>query len=310
MTVAKPAYAAAHFGLEIDGCKDIGFVKSLEGGNVKTDLIKYQNGASHPTFLRIGRPKYDDIKFQVGMSMSQGIYDWMKGFFSGDVQRHSGSMIAADFNLCEKARRNFDHAMITEIAFPKLDGGDKGSCYMNVTLCAETVTYQEGKNEKLKENLKQAQKSWSPCNFSFSIDGFEDACRRVTKVDGFSIKQKPIDYAHGNLRAGLKMAGRVEIPNISFYLPEADAQPFIKHHEKFVIGGSAEQPQLKGTIECYDHWGMQNKGGAIFWIDFMDATLFAVTHDKSDAGGEDIKQVKVELGVEKMDFFYPLMELQ
>jgi len=234
----------------------------------------------------------------------------MKGFFSGDVQRHSGSMIAADFNLCEKARRNFDHAMITEIAFPKLDGGDKGSCYMNVTLCAETVTYQEGKNEKLKENLKQAQKSWSPCNFSFSIDGFEDACRRVTKVDGFSIKQKPIDYAHGNLRAGLKMAGRVEIPNISFYLPEADAQPFIKHHEKFVIGGSAEQPQLKGTIECYDHWGMQNKGGAIFWIDFMDATLFAVTHDKSDAGGEDIKQVKVELGVEKMDFFYPLMELQ
>jgi len=300
----RPAYAAAHFGLQLDGSEDVGLVKSIEGGGVKTDLIKYQNGGEHPTFLRMGRPKYEDIKLQVGMSMSKGLYDWMESFFRGVPLRKTGSIIAADFNMRARARRNFDQAMITDLTFPKLDGSDKGACYMSVTIAPETIAYEPGDGQTLKFDYRsKPQKLWAACNFDFTIDKYPDACRRVTKVDSFTIKQKPIDYADGATRAGIKLPGRIEYPNLTFYVPESDAQPFIDHHKTYTMGGAQQaDARLSGAINVYPHKG----GTPIFTVKFSGGEIFGLTHDKSDASSEDIKQVKIEVGIEGMEFEYPL----
>lgn len=309
MLPQRPAYAAAHFGLQLDGSEDVGLVKSIEGGGVKTDLIKYQNGASHPTFLRVGRPKYEDIKVQVGMSMSKALYDWMEAFFAGNAMRKSGSIIAADFNMCARARRDFAEAMITELQFPKLDGNDKNACYMAVTISPETMDYKPGGGEKLKFDYRsRPQKLWAACNFDMVIDQFgADATKRVTKIDAFTIKQKPIEYAVGGLRAAAKMPGRVEYPNLVFYMPEADAQPFIDHHKKYVIDGTTQiETRLTGAIHIYDHRG----GTPIFEVKFAGGEIFNIAHDKSDAASEEIKQVKLEMGIEKLEFVYPMQWIE
>ena len=300
-TIAPRAYGAAHFGLELDQKKDIGLFKSIEGGGMKTELIKYQNGAQHPTFFRLGKAKYEDIKVQVGMAMSQPFYEWVKEFFTGVPVRKTGAIVAADFYYKERARREFDQAMITEVGFPKLDGNDKGPCYMNVTISPETVTYKQGSNQPITQPEKtRPQKLWAACNFDFKLDGFGEACARVTKVDAFTIKQKPIEYHQGMVRHAVKVPGRIEYPNIAFYVPEADAQPFFDHHTKYTQKGTVQpDTRLHGEIITYD-----NKGGRLFSVEFTGSEIFNITHDKSDAGGEEIKQVKVEVCVEAMTFTY------
>lgn len=295
------AYGAAHFALVLDGAQ-IGMFKSLEGGNVKTDFVKYQNGAEHGTFYRLGRPKYEDIKVTVGMSMGKAFYEWLSSFFRGEAVRKNGSMLAGDFHFNERARRDFAEAMITEVGFPKLDGNDKAACFMNVTISPETVTYKPGSGGKIPNSSEgdgwTRQKTWAACNFAFRLDGFEDACKRVTKVDAFTIKQKPIEYASGGLRHVTKTPGRIEYPNIAFYVPEVDAQKFIDHHTKHVIGGEVQaSTRLKGELRCLDAT-LQD----VFVLEFQGADIFAITHDKNDASSEEIRQVKIEICVESMTF--------
>jgi len=298
---ANRAYAAAHFALELDQKKNVGLFKAIEGGGMKTELIKYQTGAQHPTFFRLGKPKYEDIKVQVGMAMSEPFYKWLESFFKGVPVRKTGAIIAADFRYYERARREFDQAMITEATFPKLDGNDKSPCYMNVTIAPETMVYKPGSRERIAQPEKlSAQKLWAACNFDMKIDKYPEACRRVTKIDSFTIKQKPIEYAQGMVRHAVKVPGRVEYPNITFYVPEADGQPFFDHHMKHTaLGGVSDPTRMTGEINTYD-----NQGGLLFTVRFAGGEIFNVTHDKSDASSEEIKQIKVEVCVETMTFEY------
>ena len=125
-------YAAAHFALELDGKKDVGLFRSIEGGGVKADVMTYQNGASYDKWRSIGKPKFEDIKVQVGMSMSKPFYEWIEKFFDGIADRKNGAIVAADFYYNERARREFTNAMIKELTFPKLDGQDTKAAYMSV----------------------------------------------------------------------------------------------------------------------------------------------------------------------------------
>jgi hypothetical protein len=65
------AYAAAHFALELDGKDSVGLFRSIEGGGVRADVMTYQNGGTYDRWRQLGKPKFEDIKLQVGMSMSQ-----------------------------------------------------------------------------------------------------------------------------------------------------------------------------------------------------------------------------------------------
>jgi phage tail-like protein len=301
------AYSAAHFALELDGQKSVGLFRSIEGGGVKVDVAQSHQGHRFETFKQLGKPKYEDIKLQVGMAMSEPFYEWIEDFFRGTVTRKTGAIVAADFYYKERARREFDQAMITELAFPKLDGEDKNPCYMTVTIAAETIKYAKGTGDALQPSPGfDRQKLWAACNFDFSIDGFEGACQRVTKVDGFSIKQKPIEYHHGQQRHASKLPGRIEYPSLVFYVPEADAQPFFDEHQKTGLdGGLQPDTRLHGKINTRD-----NEGGLLFTVEFFGAAITNVTIDKSDASSDAIKLVKVELCTESMFFTYLRMMLE
>ncbi|MEO8555009.1 MAG: phage tail protein, partial [Kofleriaceae bacterium] len=128
------SYAAAHFALELDGKDTVGLFRSIEGGGVRADVMTYQNGANYDRWRQLGKPKFEDIKLQVGMAMSQPFYDWIAKFFDGKADRKTGAIVAADFYYKERARRDFTEAMIKELTFPKLDATDKNPAYMTVAL--------------------------------------------------------------------------------------------------------------------------------------------------------------------------------
>ncbi len=221
------SYAAAHFGLELDGSDSVGLFRSIEGGGVRADVMTYQNGGNYLRMRQLGKPKFEDIKVQVGMAMSQPFYDWIENFFAGNAVRKTGAIVAADFYYNERARREFDGAMIKELTFPKLDAADKNAAYMSLGIAVETLKFMPGNAKKLvKPNGFDNQKLWTACNFSFFLEGFGDQCKRVTKIDSFTVKQNVIEYHMGGQRAPIKTPSGIDFPNIAFYVPEADVEAF------------------------------------------------------------------------------------
>lgn len=300
------AYAAAHFALELDGKDSVGLFRSIEGGGVRADVMTYQNGANYDRWRQLGKPKFEDIKLQVGMSMSQPFYTWLADFFKGVPTRKTGAIVAADFYYNERARRNFKAAMIKELTFPKLDGQDKAAAYMNVALSVEEIEFLKGSGKKLDAPAGfDGQKVWTACNFRFRLDNYADACHRVTKVDSFTVKQNIAEHHVGGRKAAIKTPTAIDFPNITFYVPEADAQPFMDHLAKKVGFGGKGKGQVRvptemhGTIECFDH-----SERTLFTLEFFGADIIAVSPDRSDATSEEIKQVKVELYTERMSFKY------
>jgi phage tail-like protein len=312
---ANRAYSAAHFALELDNRKDVGLFRSIEGGGVKADVMTYQYGVhkdngGHHRWKILGKPKFEDIKLQVGMAMSQPFYDWIRDFFVGKATRKNGSISAADFYYVERARRNFKEAMIKELTFPKLDASDKNAVYMTVALAVEELEFVKGNGQKLEPPKGfEGQKLWTACNFDLTLHGLEDACKRVTKVDSFTVKQATTEYHMGGRKHAVKTPTQMEYPNLTFYVPEADAQPFMDHMKKRVgfVAQGEQRPDvnLHGSVNVRD-----NEGHNIFSVNFVESDIVSITPDKSDATSEDVKQVKVELYTEKMEFFYPVMELE
>lgn len=64
------------------------------------------------------------------------------------------------------------------------------------------------------------QKAWLPANFRLKIDGLEDACARVNKIDSFTIKQSTADDDGDG-------APDTEFSEFSFTCPVEAAPPFM-----------------------------------------------------------------------------------
>ena len=299
-------YAAAHFALALDGVSDLGLFRSIEGGNVKADVMTYQSGPIYDRWRQLGKPKFEDIKLQVGMAMSQPFYDWIADFFDGKPTRKTGAIVAADFYYKERARRKFTNAMINELTFPKLDGSDKSAAFMGIGMCVEGMVFKPGDGALITQSKGwKPQKLWTACNFRFRLDGFEPACSRVSKIDSFTVKMAVLEYHGGGHRAPIKTPSPIDFPNISFYVPESDAQLFLNHVQKRIIADKAQQPgRLTGMIQTFDH-----ERNDLFTLQFSGAEIVSVTADKSDSSSEEIKQVKIELFTEKMDFKYAPQQL-
>lgn len=294
-------YSAAHFVLELESKNNmVGVIRSVDGGGVKSEIMTYQSGNSHDTWRQIGKPKYEDLKIEFGMAMSNSFYNWIQAFFRGEVVRKDGAVVAADFLYKERARREFQSAIISEISFPKLDGTDKNPCYMTATIVPETLRFERGSSNAINANFGEAQRLWTPANFELVLDGFDDACRRVTKIDGFTIKQQIHEYHAGNLRDPIRVPGLLEFPNLSFYVPEADAQPFIEHYTKFGINGEPQKAaRHTGSITCMD-----NAGEELCTVTLEGVDIAHIAPEKHDSSSEDIKLVKIEIAIENMEFEY------
>ncbi len=305
------SYSAAHFALALDGIEKVGLFRSIEGGNVKADVMTYQYGAHYDRWRQLGKPHFEDIKLQIGMSIGKPFYDWIANFFTGVPDRKDGNIIAADFYYKERARRHFTNAMIKELTFPKLDGSDKNAAYLGIGLAVEGMTFVKGSGEVIKDSIAwDPAKLWTACNFRFKISTpgpLSESTGRVSKVDSFTIKMNVIEYHGGGHRAPIKTPSQIDFPPISFYVPEADAQPFYDHvHNQIIKEKAVDLPKrIDGYIETYD-----NQNHPLFFVNFIGAQVLAVTPEKSDASSEEIKQVKIDIHPESMEFSYPRFEVE
>jgi len=295
------AYSAAHFVLELDKSEIAGFFRSVEGGGIKADVLTYNMGSNADQWRQLAKPKYDDVKIQVGMSMSQTFYAWIESFFAGKVARKNGAILAGDFHYKERARRDMYEVLISEVSIPKFDAADRSPCYLTVTMVPERILFAAGSQRDLSPHVTASQqKLWTPNHFELVIGGLEQATRRTTKIDSFSIKQQILEYRSGNRLDAVRVPGRVVFPNLTFYVPEADSKPLIDHFTQRVQRGAPPEPTRRnGAITA-----TSSDGSPLCTISLFGIDISAIGPDKSDSTSQEIKQVKVDITVEKMAFSY------
>lgn len=297
-------YSSAHFSVEIDDIDKSGnalpTLRSVEGGGVKAEVINYQMGEHGDIWRQIGKPKYEPIKMTFGIADATGFWSWIDAFLKGSHVRHNGAIVAADHNYKEKARREFKEAIISEIAFPKWDAAAKDQANITVTIDPEKVEFKPPGSKTIDARDKSAasQKHITACNFDFSIDGYEVDTHRCTKIDAFSIKVKTIEAHNGNRLEPIKVPGKMEMPNLVFYVPEPDAAGLRALHNDRMNGIRDDVGKGRtGKLIFYNNQ-RQDRGE----LQFFGLHIFNVSSEKADANSEDMKLTKVECAVEKIEF--------
>ena len=300
-SVGSRPYSGAHFALTL-GTDDMGLIRSIEGGGIKADVMTSAYGGGSVDALQrtsqLGKFKFDDIKVQVGMGMSQPFYNWIAEFFVGKGTRRDGAIIAADFSYHERARREFKDALIKEITFPALSASDKNPAYMSVGIAAEQIAFVAGDGNALPPPAKTSEQLlWTSCNFHFTLDGFDDACRRVSKIESFTIKQTIIEQHVGGQLYPTKMPSRIEFPNLAFSVPEADAAALLNQFASTTMAGVITP--IGGSLEILD-----GGGHTLCTVTIAGAQIISATPDSSNSTNEDIKHVKFEITTESMTLTY------
>jgi hypothetical protein len=294
-------YVSSHFKLEL-GETDVGFLRSAEGGGLKADILTYQQGSVQDHWRQAGRPKFDDMTVSVGMNLSKSFYSWISAFFARKGERMHGAIVTADFNYKEVGRRTFSQALISQVDLPALDASKAEPAYMSVKITPEDVKYEKKEGPKLEAPVRPEStgKMWQSSNFLLTVDGYDDACKRVTKVDAFTLKQQILEYPSGDKRFSLKIAGKLEYPNITFYVPAVDAQPFVDASKKRLVDNEAPTPtRLNGALQY-----LTNDKKVLCTVTLSGVDIISAEAQKLDSSAESFLFYKISIQVEKIDFEY------
>ena len=205
-------------------------------------------------------------------------------------------------HLKEIGRLDFHQALISEIGLPALDASSKEPARMTLKISPEWTKNKPRKTpgESIAGRYPidpRKQKRWMPCNFRLRIDGLEEACKRVSKIEALTIKQKNVELSVGEHRYNLREPASLEIPNLVITLTEHAGQGFYDWHEKFVLEGhNTPEYEKTGTLEYLD----SNMKDILFVCHFHHLGILKLTPDK--LGAEEIRRMKVEMYCESMEW--------
>ncbi|MBX3156968.1 MAG: phage tail protein [Deltaproteobacteria bacterium] len=299
MTLQKRSYAQGHFELRIDGHATTAYLKSVEGGFSKVSVVDEPIGPHNERIKHSSTVEIDPISIEFGISGAKDILKWIQKSWRKQHMRYSGQITHADFNLHPTFEHEMMDCLITETAFPTLDGSSKEAGFLKCKIQPERTKYRTlpPSESKIKSDLGRKQKSWLPSNFRFTIDGIDDM-QYTNKLDGFTVKQGIKKFYTGEDRFPTIEPTKIEFPNLSGTIALAYADKLFKWHEEMVMkGGKDHRLQKSGAIEFLSPDLKQT----LFTINLFEIGIANVTIDKSTANTDSIKRVKFELYVGRMD---------
>jgi hypothetical protein len=296
MAVTDRTYVSGRFALDLNG-GFAGFLKSVEGGSLKANVITEPAGLDNRVHKHIGQPEYGDIKLQLGLSSSPAINDWIQASWDKKYMRKAGAIIACDFDYKEKGRRTFTEALISEVGFPALDGAGKEPAYMTVGLSPESIRFEKGTGAVVKGTFTEHQKAWLPSNFRFTMADLNT--KMTTKIEAFTVKQTSAKHETGEARDSMREPAKTEFPNLTITIAESHAQSWIDWADDFIIkGNNGQSAEKDGSIVFMS----PNQKDELGTIELKSCGISSIDLDKREANAEAIAKVKIELYVEWMVF--------
>jgi hypothetical protein len=303
MTIlTRNSYAAGHFELQIDGHKSTAYVKSVEGGWSRANIVDDAHGADPQRLKQISNVDIDPITMEFGLAGANDMLKWIQGSWNRTFSRRNGQITHADFDLKSSFEHEFFEALITETTFPSLDGTSKEGGYIKCKLQPErVVTKALDSGRPVSGDQSPKEKIWVPSAFRFLIDGIDDM-QYVNKIESFTITQGIKKFYTGASRFPRVEPTNLKFPNLSGTISLKYADNLIKWHRDYIKtddGAGTKDPiaQKSGAIEFLT----PDRKKTIFRINLYEVGLAFIGVEPSKANDDSLKRLKFELYVHRMD---------
>jgi phage tail-like protein len=295
----KRPFVGRWFGLVLDGNKNVGMLRSVEGGTIKADAVVQQGGGLIHKMKGIGLPSYEPITVSVPTHMSPVFWEWIEASMEGKHERKNGSILFYDPTMTVVHEMEFKQALITECGFGNLDASSKDPYSINVKFIPEVIVNIPDPGTKHAIHMPPAQKRWTSHNFDFGIDGFKKI--PVSKVEGLQFTQKTKPFAVGSQRWYQQEPVSIDFPNIKVSVPLAFAKPYYEWVDKLITKGhNAAKHDKTGHITMFtSDFSAEN-----LRVDLHGVEIVSIGMDKSDTNTDKAKNAIVELSVERLKLKY------
>lgn len=302
-------YAMSRFQVKVDGHPITSYVKSVEGGLIKTESATELVGSYHLPRRHLATRTVEPITMDVGLSGT----DWVMGLLEKFINRQdhtrlSGEILHCDVNTALRFRQEFTRALITEIAFPALDAVSKDSAFVKVKLQPESVDYEAfgSAGPKLSPEKETKQKLWN-CNafrINLELNGQDMGCDKATKLEAFTVKLGTKAHQRGVNFLPEYIPTKLEFPKLSMTMPMHYATKMINWYRatsKPTDGSGQKQDtqagyEATGSIEFLD----PTRSKTLYTINLEGVAPENWTVPKTDASSTTTKLCKFDMYVHKM----------
>lgn len=286
-----------HFELAIDGHADTAYLKTVEGGYVRAALMDEPIGPDNHRIKHSSVASIEPFSMELGMSGANDVLRWIQQSWRKEWARRNGEIRHANFDLYQTFTHQFFDALITETTFPTLDGGSKDTAYIKIKVQPENVITKKATGGRVKSNLGKKQKMWMCSGFRLNIDGIDDM-KYTNKIESFTIKQGVKTLYTGSERLPQVEPTKLEFPAIMGTIALGYADKLLEWYEQAVVKGVAESTAQKhGSLEFLS----PDRSDVLFRINLYEIGLGHCQIPQSTANAEQIKRVKFELYVGRMD---------
>ncbi len=300
MTVQKRSYTSGHFELQIDGHASTAYLKSVEGGWVRASVVDEAIGTHNERIKHTSTVEVEPFTVDFGLAGAKDVLLWIQGSWRKDWDRRNGQITHANFNLYETFEHEFYDALIQETTFPTLDGAAKEAAYMKIKVQPERVIHKKKSGDsgpRVGGQFGNKQKMWMPSGFRLNIDGL-DEMRYTNKIESFTVKQGIKKLYTGEDRFPQIEPTKIEFPNISGTISLQYADRLLEWYDKYVVKGQKDpKAQKSGSIEFL----APDRESTIFQINLYEIGLHYAAIQQATANADQIKRVKFELYVGRMD---------
>lgn len=267
---------------------DIAGYRTMNGTHAELNI----NSQSAAGVLSVNKSMNGTYEMQIIPGTSAELSSWINSFVNSNPAPAKLDIIVPPKSGAADKTLDFKNAFITEIEFPKMDAGAKEAFAMKITIRPEQIEYSAG-GGKLKTTVEKKEKQWTTSNFKIELGNLP--CSSITKLELPKFTAKIAKDLAGPAKDYRITPGKLEYPNITFYLPEIDSKPWVdwyKHFEKtnetktgsFTIRDANDKSQF--TINLDDIKPVQinpaGEGG-------YKVTIASITPAKGDiSGGQQI----------------------
>ena len=148
------------------------------GGEIFAQVVK-DGGAVPYVKKHPGLVEYEDVTVDVGLAMSDALFDWIAAEWAGKAQPKDCVLLTAGYDFAIKAQRHLKGARIAATTIPALDATSKAAAPLSVRLIPGSIALSPGVGKLQLKSLKQ--RLWRASNFRLDIDGLD--CSRVSWIE-------------------------------------------------------------------------------------------------------------------------------
>ena len=224
------SFAPGHFLIELDGAP-AGYARNVEGGGAHADVIE-QVGPDNAIHKYAGMVRYDDIVLACDAGMSRAFYDWTSQASQGHALVKDGAVDVTDGR--ENSRLEWKNGIIKGIYSPALDVASSEAFHLTVTISPESTRSAKGGGAQSAVVWKGSQSS----AFRLRIDGLEEACAHVSRVEPIAVNQRMKSVARRRNADDFLVPTHLDSSNLIVTLPESKAAGFYAWSQDFVTNGN------------------------------------------------------------------------